>query len=271
MVGQKTDGQTFKSVFFRCAQTVEIPAGQVQKIKAYYPTPQEGLTKGDFCYRAHPTNPRGELLHLDMDVEQGVLHGLVELQDGGQGVGGTLPLMYVNATDSPITVTHMDVIAIGIPTRTTDDPVNHIQEGPFKQKAKEVFSVGPEKRNRPAPHPRQVGAKLSPTEEAFLRNLDVDNAPRLQEGEGKALLPQVKELLLSYQDVFTDDQTKVGKAIAVGDFCIDLEPGTQPVRAHNRPLKPDQVQDLRDQLDSWLADGVVAPSRSAWASPLVPS
>ena len=267
MVGIKREKEEFHPVFFRCAQDVEIPAGRVQKIQAYYPNPQKGLTKGEFCYRAHPTNPQGGLLNLDAEVEHGVLHGLVELQDGQQGLGGTLPLMYVNNTALPITVSCWDIVAIGVPTRTTADPVNQLQEGPGKQKAKAVFSVGP---NEKKPSVRAAGTKFTAEEEAFLQSLELDSAPWLRDEPGKAILPEVRELLVSYRDVFTDDLHKVGKAVAVGDFRIDLAPGTQPTRAHNRPLKPDQVQNLRDQLDSWLSDGVVAPSRSAWASPLVP-
>ena len=37
-----------------------------------------------------------------------------------------------------------------------------------------------------------------------------------------------------------------------------------------RPLNPDQKGNLRDQLDEWMEQGVIEPSVSPWASPLVP-
>ena len=37
-----------------------------------------------------------------------------------------------------------------------------------------------------------------------------------------------------------------------------------------RLLNPDQKENLRDQIDEWLEQGVIEPSLSPWASPLVP-
>ena len=35
-------------------------------------------------------------------------------------------------------------------------------------------------------------------------------------------------------------------------------------------LNPDQKENLQDQIDEWLEQGVIKPSISTWASPLVP-
>ena len=51
---------------------------------------------------------------------------------------------------------------------------------------------------------------------------------------------------------------------------IELEPGTKPVKQRTRPLTPVQVETLKQQLAEWKADGIIAPSASAWSSPLVP-
>ena len=53
-------------------------------------------------------------------------------------------------------------------------------------------------------------------------------------------------------------------------FHIPLLLGSHPVRARCRLLNPLQEQDLRIQLDEWLAGGVIEPSVSPWASVLVP-
>ena len=35
-------------------------------------------------------------------------------------------------------------------------------------------------------------------------------------------------------------------------------------------MNPDQNENLRDQIDEWLGQGVIEPSVSPWASPVVP-
>ena len=49
---------------------------------------------------------------------------------------------------------------------------------------------------------------------------------------------------------------------------IDLVPG--PYKSRVRALNPDQKENLRDQKDEWLEQGVMEPSISPWAPPLVP-
>ena len=43
-----------------------------------------------------------------------------------------------------------------------------------------------------------------------------------------------------------------------------------PVRAPVRQIKPALEASLKEQIDSWLQDVVIAPPDSPWASPLVP-
>jgi len=51
---------------------------------------------------------------------------------------------------------------------------------------------------------------------------------------------------------------------------IELEEGGVPVRSGVRPLNPDQRDNLKEQIDDWLAQGVIEPCSSPWLSPLVP-
>ena len=53
-------------------------------------------------------------------------------------------------------------------------------------------------------------------------------------------------------------------------FHLEIEPNAKPVRQKVRPLNPIQTSDLERQLDEWTKEGVIEPSRSEWASPLVP-
>ena len=54
------------------------------------------------------------------------------------------------------------------------------------------------------------------------------------------------------------------------EMKIDLVPGAIPCKSRVRPLNPDQKYNLRTQIDEWLEQGVIEPSMSPWASPLVP-
>ena len=81
---------------------------------------------------------------------------------------------------------------------------------------------------------------------------------------------RVKEIIARWKSVFAEETTKVGVTDYVDPFNIELETGTKPVRQRTRPLTPVQVETLKKQLADWTADGIIAPSASAWASPLVP-
>ena len=51
---------------------------------------------------------------------------------------------------------------------------------------------------------------------------------------------------------------------------IDLVPGVIPYKSPVRPLNPDQKENLLDQIEVWLEQGVIEPSVSPWALPLRP-
>ena len=51
---------------------------------------------------------------------------------------------------------------------------------------------------------------------------------------------------------------------------IDLIWWEIPYKSWVRPLNPDQKDNLRKKIDEWLEQGVIEPSISPWASPLVP-
>ena len=120
-------------------------------------------------------------------------------------------------------------------------------------------------------HQKKVppGTPLS-AEEALCKELNLENRCFLR-GKSQAKRRQrVKEIIARWKSVFTDETTKVGVTDYVDPFNIELEPGTKPVRQRTRPLTPVQVETLKKQLADWTSEGIIAPSASAWASPLVP-
>ena len=54
------------------------------------------------------------------------------------------------------------------------------------------------------------------------------------------------------------------------ELQLRLKPGTQPIRQKFRDLNPRQEVELESQLETWLKEGGIEPSDSAWSSPLVP-
>ena len=54
------------------------------------------------------------------------------------------------------------------------------------------------------------------------------------------------------------------------ELNLELKPGTQPIRQRFRDLNPELEKKLQDQIQTWLDEGVIKPSKSPWSSPLVP-
>ena len=79
----------------------------------------------------------------------------------------------------------------------------------------------------------------------------------------------VIQLFLDNFDVLATHPNQYGET-EVLEMKIDLIPGAIPYKSRVRPLNPDQKENLRDQIDEWLEQGVIEPSISPWASPLVP-
>jgi hypothetical protein len=84
-----------------------------------------------------------------------------------------------------------------------------------------------------------------------------EEGPTAQEGSLQASLWVLGHLLEYYPPVLVELQLR-------------LKPGTQPIRQKFRNLNPRQEAELEAQLETWLAEGVIEPSCSAWSSPLVP-
>jgi len=100
------------------------------------------------------------------------------------------------------------------------------------------------------------------------RQLNLDTNPILN--SNPTFMERAKTLVSRFPDIFVSETEKVGRAPEKYGFKIDLKPGAAPTRQSPRPLHPHLEQDLRQQLDAWLEEGVIERSSSSWASPLVP-
>ena len=79
----------------------------------------------------------------------------------------------------------------------------------------------------------------------------------------------VIKLFLDNFEVLPTHPSQYGE-IKVLEMKIDLVPGGIPYKSQVRLLNPDQKDNLQDQIDEWLEQGVIKPSISPWASLLVP-
>ena len=84
------------------------------------------------------------------------------------------------------------------------------------------------------------------------------------------LRKKLKDLVDEYEDVFVTVDHTVGMVPDRYKTHICLKPGAKPKKQKLRQLHPQQLEDLQAQLDVWLKEGVIRPSTSPWASPLVP-
>ena len=81
---------------------------------------------------------------------------------------------------------------------------------------------------------------------------------------------QVEKLIEEYHDIFITETRKVGMVPNRYQTTIKLKPGMVPIKQKLRPMHPQQQAELKEQLDAWLKEGVIRPSKSSWARPLVP-
>ena len=85
----------------------------------------------------------------------------------------------------------------------------------------------------------------------------------------RGLVKRAEKLIWENLDAFlVPGGAKVGATDT--EVELKLKPGSRPVQAKARPLNPLMLQDLKNQLDDWLREGVICESTSEWASPLVP-
>ena len=81
---------------------------------------------------------------------------------------------------------------------------------------------------------------------------------------------RLKQILYKHQGVFSNSTNGKMGLTKLEEVELKLKPNVQPIRQKNRVFNPRLEADLKEQLDSWLKEGLVQPSRSPWSSPLVP-
>jgi len=78
---------------------------------------------------------------------------------------------------------------------------------------------------------------------------------------------QLHKLLLQFHDVFATDQHDLGHTTAI-QHQIDTG-NSSPIRQHARRMPPVHRQEAKQLLQDMLNNGIIQPSSSPWASPVV--
>jgi len=104
---------------------------------------------------------------------------------------------------------------------------------------------------------------LARRQEEVIENLqiDKDNLLSLEQKE------QMKALLMKHKDLFSTSDTDIGTCSKT-KHRIDLLDET-PFKMRHRRIPPNMVEEVRLHLEQLLACGIITPSKSPWASPVV--
>ena len=89
---------------------------------------------------------------------------------------------------------------------------------------------------------------------------------RVQERSEWYVAKDIEQLKAEFPKVFS---SKPGKA-TVAKMTIDLEEGTRPHRLHPYRIPEKLKQGVRGEIEKIVNDGYAVPSKSPWASPIVP-
>ena len=262
-----------KVAIFRAAQRSVVPPHTCQRVSCYYPTPERTGDEGRYVYsvvdtvEAQEVNKEGEEEIL-LEGYQGVVPGVIPRQQGQQGLGGKLGIWVINETDkAKIYGTHERV---GLGVRVVTDSSGHFlpsspQGGQTNPEGKGGhcggLKEGGEEKSKGFSQPLDQSQQL--WDELLLENNALLNQnPRVKAG--------ARELIREFSDIFSTPLSPLGQCTVNSPEQIKLKEGAVPCRQRPRPLSDDRKKALRSQLDTWLAEGVISPSKSPWASPLVP-
>ena len=139
-------------------------------------------------------------------------------------------------------------------------PKNHLNQEPSLMSFKET-----EDRKEIDPKDLEAVEEKDPEFKKIWESLGMDKNELLN--KNPMIRKQVKELIYNYQDIFS---TSAPGETDLIELSLKLKEGTEPIRQKVRPLNPAMEKNLEEQIDQWLAQGVIEPSSSPWSSPLVP-
>ena len=101
----------------------------------------------------------------------------------------------------------------------------------------------------------------------FYQVLDVPNSPSLSDNPD--ITGQLVDLIMIFWNVFYREGNCGGTDIM--EHPVYTPKGLPPIRLKNRPINPGLIDALKEQIATWLKDGVIRSGRiSPWNFPLLP-
>jgi hypothetical protein len=104
---------------------------------------------------------------------------------------------------------------------------------------------------------------LKRRQEALIESLDIDKDNILTPEQRE----QLKTLLQKHKDLFSTSDTDIGTCTKT-KHRINLHDET-PFKMRHRRIPPNMVEEVRAHLEQLLSCGIITPSKSPWASPVV--
>jgi hypothetical protein len=86
----------------------------------------------------------------------------------------------------------------------------------------------------------------------------------------EAIIPEIKDIpiVCEFPDVFPEDLPGFPPEIDV-EFVNELKPGTTPISRRSYRMPPNELAELKTQLQDLLAKGFIRPSSSPWGYPAI--
>jgi transposase InsO family protein len=203
----------------------------------------------------------------EADIPTKVICRNLQSVSGGNEQWGTMPAvlqkgMYVAGTLIP------EKRLCDIPVRViniTQEPV-HLSAGRKVTELQAVTPIGPLDESNvtvTTPHINNGDAPSDQELPEFVEKLLEEVHPSVP----KAIVGQLKDLLLEYHDVFSKSELDLGRTNIV-QHHIDTN-GTPPFRQQLRRFPPPHIQAISEHVDNMLQQGVIEPACSPYASNLV--
>jgi hypothetical protein len=106
---------------------------------------------------------------------------------------------------------------------------------------------------------------LSYNQEEILLSLPVTNPAKASGRIYEAIVPEIKNIpvVCEFPDVFPKDLPGLPPERDV-EFVIELKPGTAPISRRSYHMPPNELAELKIQLQDLLEKGFIRPSSSPW-------
>jgi hypothetical protein len=202
---------------------------------------------------ASPASNTGVVEGLSRYMERGVL---VAAAVCSPSVGKDVPVRVLNSSSEPFRISAGSHLADY--RSITDEQLQPVTERELTCGAVDVDGVSP------IAESSRFHGQTIPSIPPHLQDL-YDKAGAVCTSAEKL---RVAELLCEYSDVFSRDETDVGKTDLVS-HSIPVIPGSRPIKQPARRLGPEKDKEVERQVTELQERGIIEPGNGAWSSPVV--